>query len=134
MMSESSCVSWSCYGRPAQQMWTLYCCPAVSSSTFLLFFSRLISAVAEWMSTILYTWCDLSADSECRSKMRCTWLAGNTGLKNDAKNRHLGTIAQLCQAESSQLRHASTVGKKLVKQQYIIHMFPQYCELRLSSG
>ena len=130
MMSESSCVSWSCYGRPAQQMWTLYCCPAVSSSTFLLFFSRLISAVAEWMSTILYTWCDLSADSECRSKMRCTWLAGNTGLKNDAKNRHLGTIAQLCQAESSQLRHASTVGKKLAKQQYLLHMSPQYGELR----
>ena len=30
----------------------------------------------------------------------------------DAKNRHLGTIAQLCQAISSQLRHVSTIGKK----------------------
>jgi len=29
----------------------------------------------------------------------------------DAKNRHLGTIAQLCRAESSQLRHVSTVEK-----------------------
>jgi len=30
--------------------------------------------------------------------MCCTRLAGNTGCKNDAKNRHLGTIAQLCSA------------------------------------
>ena len=32
----------------------------------------------------------------------------------DAKNRHLGTIAQLCRAISSQLRHVSTIGKKLL--------------------
>ena len=38
-----------------------------------------------------------------------------------AKNRHLGTIAQLCRAISSQLRHVSTIGKKLVKQQYLLH-------------
>ena len=38
--------------------------------------------------------------------------------KKVAKNRHLGTIPQLCQAISSQLRHASTIRKKLVKQQY----------------
>jgi len=31
-----------------------------------------------------------------------------------AKNRHLRTIAQLCRAISSQLRHASTIGKKLL--------------------
>ena len=36
----------------------------------------------------------------------------------DAKNRHLGTIAQLCWAISSQLRHISTIRKKLAKQQY----------------
>jgi len=29
-----------------------------------------------------------------------------------AKNRHLGTIAQLCRAISWQLRHISTIGKK----------------------
>jgi len=44
--------------------------------------------------------------------MCCTWLTGNTGHKNDAKNRHLRTIAQLCRAISSQLRHVSTIGKK----------------------
>jgi len=46
--------------------------------------------------------------------MCCTRLAGNTGRKNDAKNRHLRTIAQLCRAISSQLRHASTIGKNLL--------------------
>jgi len=43
-----------------------------------------------------------------------TRLAGNTGRKNDAKNRHLHTIAQLCHAVSSQLRHLSTIGKNLL--------------------
>jgi len=46
--------------------------------------------------------------------MCCTWLAENTGRKNVAKNRHLGTIPQLCQAISSQLRHVSTIGKNLL--------------------
>jgi len=35
--------------------------------------------------------------------------------KNRPKIRHLGTIAQLCRAMSSQLRHISTIEKKLVK-------------------
>ena len=30
------------------------------------------------------------------------------------KNRHLRTIAQLCRAVSSQLKHVSTIGKKLL--------------------
>jgi len=44
-------------------------------------------------------------------KMCCTRLAGNTWCKNDAKNCHLRTIAQLCQAIPSQLRYISTIGK-----------------------
>jgi len=76
------------------------------------FFPRIISAVAEWMSLpYFYTWCGLSANLECRSEMCYTRLAGNTWRKNAAKNRHLGTIAQLCRAVSSQLRHLSTMGK-----------------------
>jgi len=39
--------------------------------------------------------------------------------KKSAKNRRLRTIVQLCRAISSQLRHLSTIGKKLVKQQYL---------------
>jgi len=55
-----------------------------------------------------------SANLECRSERCCTRLAANTGPKNVAKNRHLGTIPQLCRAISSQLRHVSTIGKKLL--------------------
>ena len=102
-------------------------------SSFL--FPRLISAAGDWMSTILqHVWCGLSANLECRSQMCCTWLVKNTGRKNDAKNRHLGTIAQFGRATPSQVRHVSTIGKKLVKQQYILHMSPQYGELRPTSG
>ena len=46
--------------------------------------------------------------------MCCTRLAANTGRKKVAKNRHLGTIAQLHRAISSQLRHVSTSGKNLL--------------------
>jgi len=46
-----------------------------------------------------------------------------------AKNRHLCTIAQICWAISSQIRHLLTIGKKLVKQQYLLHMSSQYGEL-----
>ena len=41
-------------------------------------------------------------------------IAENAGPKKVAKNRHLGTIAQLCRAISSQPRHVSTIGKKLI--------------------
>jgi len=34
--------------------------------------------------------------------------------KKVAKNRHLGTIAQICRAISSELRHVSTIGKNLL--------------------
>ena len=81
----------------------------------LFLFPRLISAVGDWMSTILphMVW-RYSANLECRSEMCCTWLAENTGRKNDAKDRHLGTVPQLCRAISSQLRHVSTIGKSLL--------------------
>jgi len=69
-----------------------------------------------------------------KSETCCTWLAENTGSKKVAKNHHLGTIAQLCRAISSQLRHTSTIGKKLFKQQYVLHMSPQCGELLPTSG
>ena len=80
--------------------------------------------------------------------MCCTWLAENTGRKNDAKNRHLGTIPQLCRANSptklwddAQMAIVDTClscediargyifatkacidnWKKIVKQQYLLH-------------
>jgi len=75
-----------------------------------------------------------TSNLECRSEMCCTQLAANAGPKKVAKNRHLGIIAPLCHAISSQLRHISTIGKKLVKQQYLLHMSSQYGELRPTSG
>jgi len=73
------------------------------------------------MSTILPHMACLSANLECMSEMCCT-----RSLKiQDAKNRHFGTIGQLCRAISSQLRHVSTIGKKLFKQQYVLQMSPR---------
>jgi len=71
---------------------------------------------------------------ECRSEMYCTWLAGNAGPNKSPKIRHLGTTAQICRTISSQLRHISTIGKKHVKQQYLLHMSSQYGELRPTNG
>jgi len=41
-----------------------------------------------------------------------TRFTENAGPKKVAKNRHLGTMAQLCLAISSQPRHVLTIGKK----------------------
>jgi len=60
-------------------------------------------------------------------------LAENTGGKKSPKIRQLGTIAQLRRAISSQLRHASTIGKKRLKQQYIPHKSLQYGELWITA-
>jgi len=45
--------------------------------------------------------------------MCCTRLAENTERNNSPKIRHLRTIAQLCRAISSQLRHVLTIAKIL---------------------
>jgi len=57
----------------------------------------------------------------------------NTGRKKSPKIRHLSTIAQLCGAASSQLKHAWTIGIN-VKQQYLLHTFSKYGELRPNNG
>jgi len=66
--------------------------------------------------------------------MCCMRLVGNAGPKKSPKIGHLDTIAQLCRAVSSQLRHVSTIGKKIVKQQYLLHMCPQYGKLWPNNG
>jgi len=110
--------------------WNTFLLSFLLSVFFLSFiFPRLISVVADWMSTILphTTGCGLSKNLECRSEMCCTRLTENTGHKKSPNICHLGTIAQLCCAVSSQLRHVSTIGKK---QQYLLHKSPQYGERR----
>jgi len=61
-----------------------------------------------------YTSRSPSANLECRSEICCSRLPASTGRKKVVKNRYLGTIAQLCRAISSQLRHISTIGKNLL--------------------
>jgi len=96
-------------------------------SIYLLFFPRLISAAAgwrccggfaisapwyKWLYLLTYllgclTWCGPSAYLECRSERCCMRLTANAGPKKVAKNRHLGTIPQLCRAIPSQVRQQS---------------------------
>ena len=94
-------------------------------SIFLLSSFFLACSQRSDIGCLLYfhTWCGISANLKCRSEMCCTRLAEHTGRKNYEKNRHLGTIAQLCRAIyiSSQL-HVSTIGKKLVKRQNFVNM------------
>ena len=53
-----------------------------------------------------HTWCGLSANLK---------RAARGSLKmQDAKNRHLHTIVQLCRAIFSQLRHVPTIEKKFL--------------------
>jgi len=88
------------------------------------FFPCLISAVADWMSTILLHMVGPSGlvrieNAGLNSELCCTQFAGNAERKKSPKIHHLGTIAQLCLAISSQLRHVLPVEKK---QQCLPHM------------
>jgi len=53
------------------------------------------------------------------------WKYRTQKLAKKLPSGHHRTI----RAISSQLRHISTIGKKLVKQQHLLHMSPQYDEL-----
>jgi len=62
----------------------------------LSFFPRLISAVGDWLLGCLPyfgTWCGLSVNLECRSEMRCRWLAANTGRKKSPSRHHRTTLS-----------------------------------------
>jgi len=57
------------------------------------------------------------------------------GAKKVAKNRHLGTIAHFLSGYIfARKARIDNRKKKLVKQQYVLHMSPQYGELRPTSG
>jgi len=61
--------------------------------SFFFLFPRLISAVGDWMFTILWQWCGLSANLECRFEMHCTRLAANTGRKKSPSWHHHTTLS-----------------------------------------
>jgi len=81
-------------------------------SIFCFYSSLNLSGLQIGCLQYFHTGCGSTANLKCRSEMCCTRLAVNTGRKNDAKNCHLRTIAELCRAISSQLTHVSTIGKK----------------------
>jgi len=93
-----------------------------------LAYSRIIS--------YFHTWYGLSASLECMSEMR--WLLHAARWKYSTqklrKNRHLRTIPQRCLAISQLRLYVSTVEKKLVKQQYLLHVSLPYGELLFSNG
>ena len=60
---------------------------------YLFFFPRLISAVGDWMFTILRHMVWPYANLECRSEMRCTRLAANTGRKKSPFRHHRTTLS-----------------------------------------
>jgi len=80
-------------------------------SVFYLFSSPILSRRRLDVNHISAHSVALVAIYRCRSETCCMQLTENTGRKKSRKICHLGTIAQLCRAVSSQLRHMSTIGK-----------------------
>ena len=103
-----------------------------SAFFFFLFLPRLTSAVADWMSTIrahmLWPYCEF--------KMQVCAAPGSLHTE-DAKSRQ--KIAIWAPSHNFVGLYLATKAcidnrKKLAKQQYLLHMFPQYGELQPTSG
>jgi len=84
---------------------TLYFCPVVS---FYRFYSspNLSRRRLDVYHTSIH---DVALERIYNACLKCA-ARGSLEIQ-DAKNRHLRTIAQLCRAISSELRHVSTIGK-----------------------
>ena len=94
----------------------IYFHPVVSSS-----FPRLISAVGDWMSTILphMVWPSCKFRMQVWNMLRAVhWKYSTQKIAKKSPSGHhpttLSTIPQLCRAISSQLGHISTIEKKLL--------------------
>ena len=87
------------------------------NSRLSFFFFSLINSQTSHVGCLPYfqIWRGLSANV---LHLAC----GKYRMQKLPKIHLLGTIAQLCRAVFSQLRHVLTIGKKLVKQQYLLHM------------
>jgi len=83
---------------------------ALSFLSIYFFFPRLISAVADWISA--------------------TRLHENTGPKKSPFGHHRTILSGYIFATKARIDNR----KKLVKQQYLLHMSSQYGELRPASG
>jgi len=89
-ISSLHCWTVAYYGRPTQQMRTLYFHPVVSFFFFLFSSFYLFSSpnLGRRRFDVYHTstWCGLSANLGRRSETCCTLLAVNTGRKKVAKN------------------------------------------------
>ena len=83
-----------------------------------------------------HTWDGLSANLRCRSETCCTRLAQNTTLQDAKKSpkspsgHHRTTLSGYIFATKTHIDNR----KKIVKQQYVLHMSSQYGERRPTSG
>jgi len=77
-----------------------------------------------------YTWCGLSANLECSSEMCYTRLAGSAAPKKSPKIRRHTNLSGYFFATKARIDNR----KKLVKQQYLLHMSSKYGELRPTNG
>jgi len=115
-------------------MRTLYFCPVVSSSSIFFFFLTSSQPMQIGCVPYLHTWCGLSANLRCRSETCCKALGANTGRKKSSKKspsgHHHTTLSGYIFATEARIDSR----KKLVKQQYLLHVFPQYGKLRPTSG
>jgi len=105
-----------------------------SCGFFLLSFSRrLILAVIDWMSTILWhmVWPYCEFRMQVWNVLRSArWKCRTQKIAKKSSSGHHRTR----RAMSLQLRHVLTIGKKLVKQQYLLQMSSQYGKLQPISG
>ena len=109
------------YDRPMEQGRPLYFCPVVSSSSFFFFPTPNLSRRRlDVCHTSTHGVALVRISDACLKRAMHTARCKYRTQKSRQKC-HLGTIAQLCRAISSQLRHVSTIGKNLVKQQYVLH-------------
>ena len=113
-------------------MWTLYFAAVVSIFLCFFFFSFSSPNLSGHRLDVYHrptSTHGVALVQIYRYETCCTRLAGNAGRKNSPKMRHLRTIPQLCRAISSQLKHVSTIEKR-IKQHYLLHMASQYGKLR----
>jgi len=99
---------WSPYGIGQ----TIIFCPVVSSSFFFFSSPNLSRRRVDVCHTSTYGVALVRiSDAGLKRAARGSLKIQDAKV---AKNRHLGTIAQLCRATSLQLRHVSTIGKNLL--------------------
>jgi len=117
------------YGRPAYADNIFLSC----GSLYLLLLSFSLPILSHRRLGCLpyfHTWCGPSANLGCRSETCCSRLAGNAGCKKSPSGHHHTTLS----GHTFATKACIVNRKKLVKQQYLLHMFSQYGELRPTNG